>query len=63
MKKFRIYEFGAVCGSFFIFFYKIEFLLYPNLSVYVCEAPSWRLESRPLPLQEFWFFATEYLYL
>ena len=50
MKKFRIYEFGAVCSSFFIFFYKIEFLLYPNLSVYVCEAPSWRLESRPLPL-------------
>ena len=24
--------------------YKLEFLLYPNLSVYVCETPSWKLE-------------------
>ena len=31
-----------------IFFYKIEILLYPNLSVYVCEASSWKLEPRPL---------------
>ena len=28
--------------------YKIEILLYSNLSVYVCEAPSWRLEPRSL---------------
>ena len=31
------------------FLYKIEILLYPNLSVYVCEAPSWKLEPRSLP--------------
>ena len=43
-------ELCVVVFLFFIFFYKIEFLLYPNLSVYVCEAPSWRLESRSLPL-------------
>ena len=29
--------------------YKIRILLYPNLSVYVCEAHFWRLEPRPLP--------------
>jgi len=28
--------------------YKIEILLYPNISVYVCEVPSWKLEHRPL---------------
>ena len=33
---------------FFFFFYKIEFLLYPNLSVYICKAPSWKLEPHPL---------------
>ena len=32
-----------------IFFYKVEILLYHNLSVYVCETPSWRFEFRPLP--------------
>ena len=30
--------------------YKVEILFKPNLSVYVCETPSWRLESRPLSL-------------
>ena len=35
--------------NFFFFFYKIEILLYPNLSVYVCETPSWRFELWPLP--------------
>ena len=35
---------------FFIYFlYKIEIILYHNLNVYVCEAPFWRLELRPLP--------------
>ena len=33
-----------IISFFSFFFYKIEFLLYPNLSVYVCEIPSWRLE-------------------
>ena len=33
----------------FFFGYKIEFLLQSNLSVYVCEAPSQRLEPCPLP--------------
>ena len=37
------------CFLFFIFLYKIELLLYLNLSIYVCEAPSWILELRPLP--------------
>ena len=31
-----------------LFLYKIEILLQPNLSIYVCEIPSQRLESRPL---------------
>ena len=34
---------------FFFFFYKIEILLYPNLSVYVCKTLSWKLKPRPLP--------------
>ena len=34
---------------FYFILYKIEILLYHNLSVYVCETPSWRLEPRPLP--------------
>ena len=32
----------------YFFIYKIEFILWPNPSVYVCEAFSWRLEPRPL---------------
>ena len=32
-----------------IFIYKIKILLYPNLIIYVCETPSWRLEHRPMP--------------
>ena len=39
----------ATIKFFFFFGYKTKFLLQPNLSVYVCESPSWRLESRPLP--------------
>ena len=31
------------------FLYKIKILLYPNISVYMCETPSWRLESWSLP--------------
>ena len=31
------------------FWYKIEILLYPNLCVYVCKGPSWRLKPRSLP--------------
>ena len=34
---------------FFFFFIQDRILLQPNLSVYVCETPSWRFESRPLP--------------
>ena len=30
-----------------LFLYKIEFLLYPNLNVYVYKIPSWRLELCP----------------
>ena len=32
-----------------MYFIQDRILLQPNLSVYVCEAPSWRLEPRPLP--------------
>ena len=35
--------------EFFFFFLQDKILLYPNLNVYVCEAPSWRLEPRSLP--------------
>ena len=33
----------------FFFFLQNKILLYPNLSLYVCETPSLRLEPRPLP--------------
>ena len=33
----------------FFFGYKIEILLYPNLSVYVCETPFWKLEPHIFP--------------
>ena len=35
---------------FFFLIYKIKILLKPNLSVYMCETPSWRLKPRLLPL-------------
>lgn len=31
----------------YFFLYKIENLLYLNLSVYACKTPSWRLKLRP----------------
>ena len=34
---------------FFFFFIQNRILVWPNLSVYVCETPSWSLEPRSLP--------------
>ena len=54
-KKFTLYIHNFVqlfknCVFFFFFFYKIEFLLLPNLNVYVCKISFWRLEPQLLPL-------------
>ena len=35
--------------TFFFFFLQDRILLWPNLSIYVCETLSWRLKLRPLP--------------
>ena len=45
---FFIYFFNFNIYIYF-FLYKMEILFQFNLSVYMCEAPSQRLESRPLP--------------
>ena len=42
------HAFLGMKSMIFFFFYKIEILLQPNLSIYVCETPSQRLESRSL---------------
>ena len=42
-------EGNEVIFFFFLFWIQDRILLYPNLSVYVCETPSWRLEPGPLP--------------
>ena len=48
-----LFIFFGICRRLFFFFflvcYNIEFILYSNLSVYVCEVLSWRLEPQPLP--------------
>ena len=42
--------FAFLFFSFFPFFFiHYRILLYPNLSVYMCEAPSWRFEPLTLP--------------
>ena len=37
------------CEIFFLIIYNIEILLYPNLTIYVCETSFWKFESQPMP--------------
>ena len=34
---------------FFLIIYNIEILLYPNLTIYVCETSFWKFKSQPMP--------------
>ena len=45
---FRFPVMGIFLFFFFFFFLQDKISTLPNLSIYVCEIPFWRLESRPL---------------